>query len=244
MKSMLDLLWKPWWAAARQSLETMESILLSPQRGVLSLFLLTAGTVVSWFLYVPVHELLHAFGCLATGGTVTELEIQALYGGALLEKIFPFVVAGGPYAGRLTGFDTGGSDLVYLATDAAPYLLTLLGGFWLLRLAAMRRDPLLFGPAVVLLITPLISIAGDYYEMGSILVSGTLGLLGGSPESLQLLRHDDLFALLGEFGRRFPTGRALWATAVAASTLVGYALASLTLAGSQVLAGWFLGPRR
>jgi len=244
MKSTLNLLWKPWWAAARESMAAMESILLGPGGGVRSLLLLTAGTLVSWFLYVPVHELLHAFGCLATGGSVTELEIQALYGGALLEKIFPFVVAGGPYAGRLTGFDTGGSDLVYLATDAAPYLLTLLGGFWLLRLAPIRRNPLLFGPAVVLLITPLISIAGDYYEMGSILVSGALGLLGGSPESLQLLRHDDLFALLGEFSQRFPTGRALWAAAVAASTMLGYILACLTLAGSQALARRFLGQQR
>src|SRR4051812_23337575 len=37
--------------------------------------LLKAGLafVVSWFLYVPTHELLHAFGCLWTGGTVTRL---------------------------------------------------------------------------------------------------------------------------------------------------------------------------
>ncbi len=244
MKSMLDLLWKPWWAAARQSLEAMESILLSPQRGVLSLLLLTAGTVVSWFLYVPVHELLHALGCFATGGSVSELNIQARYGGVLLEKIFPFVVAGGSYAGQLTGFDTGGSDLVYLATVAAPYLLTLLGGFWLLTLATTHRSALLFGPAVVLLMAPLLSLAGDYYEMGSIVVSGILGLLGGPPESLKLLRHDDLFALLSAFGQRFPERRALWAAAVTASALMGYTLACLTLAGSRVAAGWFQGPRR
>jgi hypothetical protein len=216
----------------------MESVLLGPKGGVLPLVLLVVATAVSWFVYVPIHELLHAFGCMATGGTVSELQIQALYGGALLERIFPFVVAGGPYAGRLTGFDTGGSDLVYLATDVAPYLLTIVGGFWLLRVTRTRGNPLLFGPAVVLLAAPLISIPGDYYEMGSILVSRVLGLLGGAPEPVQALRHDDLIALLGEFGERFPAPRAGWAAAVTLSTLVGYVLASATLAGSHTVAAW------
>ena len=78
----------------------------------------------------------------------------------------------------------------------------------------------------------------------AIMVSSTLGRRGGSPESLQLLRHDDLFALLGEFAERFPDQRALWAMAVTASTLVGYVLACLTLAGSQVVADRLLGSRR
>ena len=39
--------------------------------------------VVAWFIYAPIHELLHVLGCVATGGTVSELEIQPIYGGAL-----------------------------------------------------------------------------------------------------------------------------------------------------------------
>ena len=97
-------------------------------RRPLDLLALALGLAAGWFVYVPVHELLHAAGCATTGGTVTRLEIAPLYGGALLARIFPFVVPGGDYAGRLSGFDTRGNDLVYLATDLAPFVLTLLPG--------------------------------------------------------------------------------------------------------------------
>jgi hypothetical protein len=214
----------------------MESVLFRPGRGLVRLALLITSTLAAWVVYVPIHELLHALGCLATGGTVDELQIRALYGGAILEHIFPFVRAGGDYAGRLTGFDTGGSDLVYLATDAAPYALTLLGGFFLMRLCRRRASGLLFGPAVVLLAAPLISLPGDYYEMGSILVSDALGLAGAA--GAEALRHDDLVRLVGEFGERFPEHRAGWALAVGGSVLAGFVLASLTLAGSHAWAGW------
>ena len=60
------------------------------------------------------------------------------------------VVVGGDHAGRLSGFDTGGSDLVYLAADCAPYLLTVLVGVPLLVLAGRRRRPLLLGVGAVL----------------------------------------------------------------------------------------------
>jgi hypothetical protein len=197
---------------------------------------MVASTAAAWVVYVPIHELLHALGCLATGGSVEELQIGVLYGGAILERIFPFVVAGGEYAGRLSGFDTGGSDLVYLATDAAPYLLTLLGGFSLLRLARRRRSAVIFGPALVLLTAPLISLPGDYYEMGSVLVSGALGLAGIT--GAEALRHDDLMKLLGEFGAHFPDHRAGWGLALAGSALLGYVLATFTLAGSHAFAQW------
>jgi hypothetical protein len=92
-----------------------------------------AGFFASWWIYVPLHELLHALGCWATGGRVWRLEIDALYGASLVRRVFPFVEVGSSYAGRLTGFDTGGSDLVFLATDFAPYVLTILIGVPLLR---------------------------------------------------------------------------------------------------------------
>jgi hypothetical protein len=132
---------------------------------------LLAGVVVGWWLYVPLHELLHAFGCLATGGRVWRLEVDPLYGGALLARLFPWVVAGGPYAGRLEGFDTGGSDAVYLATDLAPFLLTLFPGVWALRRAARARRPALFGLAAPFALAPFLSLTGDAYEIGSVLVT-------------------------------------------------------------------------
>jgi len=156
--------------------------------------------VLAWFVYTPIHELLHVLGCVATGGTVSELEIRPVYGGALLAKVFPFVVSGGEYAGRLSGFDTRGSDLVYLATDATPYLLTLLIGVPALRLCAGRSRPLLFGAGVVVGLAPFYSLPGDYYEMGSILTTRAASWLvpSGSGTAYGGLRSDDVFALLGD----------------------------------------------
>ena len=74
--------------------------------------------------YVPLHGLLHAFGCELGGGRVWRLKIDPLYGGALLARWLPFVEAGGEYAGRLAGFDTAGSVAVHLFTTGLPFLLT------------------------------------------------------------------------------------------------------------------------
>src|SRR5512147_1087303 len=76
-----------------------------PQRALV--IVLLAG-VASWWIYVPVHELLHALGCYATGGGVSELQIAPEYGGALFARFLPFVVGSSEYAGRLSGFDTKG----------------------------------------------------------------------------------------------------------------------------------------
>jgi hypothetical protein len=108
-----------------------------------ALVVMLAAAVATWWIYVPVHELLHALGCWITGGTVTELQVAPEYGGALLARVVPFVVSGGDYAGRLSGFDTHGSDLVYLATDAMPFLLSVFIGVPLLKVSGLR--PASFG---------------------------------------------------------------------------------------------------
>jgi len=71
-------------------------------RGARGLAFALLGLAVGWWIYVPIHELLHAAACLLAGGEVTRLEIAPQYGGALLARIFPFVVSGGEYAGRLS----------------------------------------------------------------------------------------------------------------------------------------------
>ena len=179
--------------------------------------------VAAWYVYVPIHELLHAHGCVATGGSVTTLEIQTQYGGALLAKVFPFVQAGGEYAGRLSDFDTHGSDLVYFATDATPFLLSIFLGVPLLRACGRASRPLLLGPAIVLALAPFYSLTGDYYEMGSILVTGAMG------EEWQALRSDDLFKVM----------RGLWTTPQA----VFVALGSMVVATGLAYATWDIGDR-
>jgi hypothetical protein len=83
----------------------LEGQIRGPRPAWPGLLLAAAAIVPCWFIYVPVHELLHVAGCVATGGEVTELQVQPMYGGTWLARVFPFVKAEGDYAGRLTGFD-------------------------------------------------------------------------------------------------------------------------------------------
>jgi hypothetical protein len=199
---------------------------------VAALVPVVAAIAISWIVYVPVHELLHALGCAATGGGVSELQLQAVYGGAVLARVFDFVVVGGQYAGRLSGFDTHGSDLVYLATVLTPYLLSVFPGVSLLHLAARRAGPWLFGVAVVLALAPLYNIPGDYFEAGSILstrVATGLGAGSGNP-SFAELRSDDVLALIGSLAAGdVEAGLAGWVI-VAISLVLSTLLAFLTYA--------------
>ncbi len=132
--------------------------------------------LISWWIYVPTHELLHAFGCMIGGGRVSRLEISPVYGAAFLKNFFPFISVGSEYAGQLTGFDTFGSDLTYLLTDFFPYLLTITLGVPLLKSASSKTAPFPFntvklGIAIPVAFAPFIAVTGDYYEMGSIIIS-------------------------------------------------------------------------
>jgi hypothetical protein len=165
-------------------------------RGARSLLLVGLGLLAGWWIYVPVHELLHAFACQAAGGEVTRLEIDRLYGGGVLARIFPFVVPASDYAGRLSGFDAHGSDWIYLATDLGPFVLALLPGVWALRRAAAAGNALLFGASLPFALAPFLSLTGDAYEIGSILVTRLPPW--SAPAVRELLRGDDLVKKLGE----------------------------------------------
>lgn len=192
------------------------------------LAVLLAGLLVGWWVYVPLHELLHAAGCVLTGGTVERLQISPLYGGHLFAALFSWVEAGGEYAGRLAGFDTGGNDWIYLATDLAPYLLTLVPGVWALRLAARRGSRFFFALFLPVAFAPLISLTGDAYEIGALAVVNLPSW--SDPASRALLLGDDLLrragALVGQ-GARAWTGLTL-------ATLIGALWAFLTYG----LASW------
>ena len=196
----------------------------------LNLVLALTGVLVGWWLYVPLHELLHALGCRMGGGEVSRLDIQPLYGGTLLAKVFHFVVADGGYAGRLSGFDTGGSDWVYALTVALPFVLTL-PGFWMIEKALRKQRPFLFGAALPLALSPLLSLTGDYLELGSLLL---FHLWPGPQGVHRSLISDDLFRLLGELA--MPPGLIQMAF-VAMSQLLGLIMAwgTIALAGRAAL---------
>ncbi|HEV7671164.1 MAG TPA: hypothetical protein VGS22_21825 [Thermoanaerobaculia bacterium] len=198
--------------------------------GVAALARIFLGLAVGWWLYVPIHELLHAGACWAAGGHVGRLEIDALYGGALLSKVFPFVVSGSEYAGRLSGFDTGGSDLIYLATDFGPFLLTLFPGVWLLRRAVRHKRAFLFGLALPLALAPFISLTGDAYEIGSILAT-QWGAWADSVSSA-LLRGDDAIKKFGELRAVWPAPWAGFGIAIA----LGFVWAEATFSLGALIA--------
>jgi hypothetical protein len=208
---------------------------LETGNGLRSLARVLIGMLAGWWLYVPLHELLHAAGCLAAGGRVSRLEISAVYGGPFLARIFPFVMTpatGGDYAGRLSGFDTRGSDWIYLVTDLAPFLLVV-PGIWLLRRAAGGRKALLFGAALPFALAPFLSLTGDAYEIGSILVTRLPPWARDG-----LLRGDDLFKKAGELGKLSETSRtsgAPWG-GFALAALLGVIWACLTWAAGDLAA--------
>lgn len=208
----------------------LEGQIRGPRPAWPRLLLAAAAVVPCWFIYVPVHELLHVAGCVATGGEVTELQVQPMYGGTWLARIFPFVKAEGDYAGRLTGFDWHDSDLIYLATVFFPFLLTILIGVPLLLACARRRAPLALAMAVVVGLAPLSQLTGDYLEMGSILVTRPAVWSRAIDDSdARRLRSDDLFRLIDELSTApLPRHPALVWGLVGASCAAALALAILT----------------
>ena len=143
------------------------------------LFIVLASLAVTWFVYVPIHELLHVGGCVWTGGEVSRLELSPRYGAAILKKFFPFISSGSDYAGQLKGFDTRGSDWCYFVTVFLPFALTVLIGVPLVKLAGRARRPVLLGVSVVVGLAPFYNMPGDYYEMGSILTTRALTVFVG-----------------------------------------------------------------
>ena len=224
----------PW----RDGLAGMEAAL--DAAGIPALVMLLLALLASWWVYVPLHELMHAWGCLLAGGSVTRLEIDELYGAAWLARLFPFVSPGSDYAGRLSGFDTGGSDWIYLVTVFFPYLLTLFPGVALVRSQVRSKygQALVYGAAVPFAFAPFLSLAGDYYEMGSIIVSRSVS--GEYPVAIARWRGDDLMLQVSTlFGTR-TVGTWVDALGMMASLVLGTILAFGTYAlGAKLAAGLY-----
>ena len=213
--AIADAFLTPW----RDLLGGLDRVLAS---GAPALAWVGAGLLAGWWVYVPLHELAHAAACVAAGGSVSRLEIDPVYGAVFLSRLFPFVHPAGEYAGRLTGFDTGGSDLTYLATDLGPFLLTLLPGVWALRRSARRVKPLLFGAALPFAFAPFLSLTGDAFEIGTLAAVHLPPAMGE-----RALVGDDLFRKAGELDF---AGRPELAAGFAIAVAVGIAWAF----------GWYL----
>jgi len=204
--------------------------------------------VVSWWCYVPIHELFHALGCIIGGGQVSRLEISTMYGAGFLKGFFPFIESGSTYAGRLTGFDTHGSDLIYLLTDFFPYILTIVLGVPLLKSvssgnATPLKNSVLFGISIPIAYAPFISITGDFYEMGSIIVSRAAASLvpTASPERW---RSDDLFKLIENLFFSHNVQLFTDSVVVISSFLLGIVLIFTVYWAGAVLTGFIVGIKK
>jgi len=188
-----EILW-PWSAVKSCFVHVFEvfEILLGDKiakRFVLAILSL----LIAWHIYTPIHELFHVAGCLLGGGTVEELALSPQYGAHLLKHIFPFIVAESEYAGQLSGFSTP-NYWAYALTDFFPYLLSL-PGVILMELSRRKRWIFLFGPALILIMVPLTSIPGDFYEMASLVTTQIGEAFGGSAQAGYLI-SDDVFKLV------------------------------------------------
>jgi len=115
----------------------------------------------------------------------------------------------------------------------------------LLRSAFSRRYPLLFGAGLIIAFAPFISVTGDYYEMGSILITRVMGFLFPS-SPWELFRSDDVFRLLQEIAKAPSTFNIHGSLAkmralmiIVASFALGLCLAGLTYLGSVNLLNCF-----
>jgi hypothetical protein len=215
---------EPW----RRLLDHLERATAGPRAG-LRLALIAVLAVGTWWIYVPLHELAHAGACLSCGGEVRRMTLAPSYGGSIAARHFDWIDDETPYAGQLADFTTGGSDLCYLWLVLAPFAVTPLARP-LLRRAARRREAAAFAVGMVLALMPLVSIPGDFYEAGSIVV--TRAAADALPDA-EALRSDDLPALLGRLGAKgADTPPRAWAAALAGAalgTLGALALTALAL---------------
>lgn len=204
-------------------------------RGSLALVFLAAGCALSWWLYVPLHELMHAWGLQLGGGTVTRLDIGAGYGAKFLQPLFPYVHVGSDYAGQLVGFDARGSDAAYALCVFFPFLLTIALGVPLLLRSARGTtllSALLLGAALPIAWAPILSIAGDYYELGSITMS-TIARAAFGVDG-QAWRGDDLLKVATGLWRGDRRSVGADVTGVVASFVLGVTLAF----GTYALGRW------
>jgi len=203
------------------------------------LLVLMLTTVAGWWVYVPVHELLHAFGCLWTGGEVTRLEISPEYGAAILQHWFDWVAVGSDYAGQLTGFNTYGNDFIYLVTVLLPYVLTIFPGIWWFYRALLGNWSgwttwALMGISVAMVVAPFVSVFGDMYEAASIVFTRAVSWLQPSLP-LERWRSDDFFLLTSQLWAQWH-----WSDAVGlvGSLLLSIALVWITYYTGSRLAAW------
>jgi hypothetical protein len=208
---------------------------LSEKKVFKTILYLMAGLLIGWWIYVPVHELLHVVGCLLGGGEVSQLEIVPLYGGHVFSRIFSFVTAEGPYAGRLSGFDTHGSDWIYALTIFFPFILSL-PGFRLLVWAGRRKSAFVFGFFVPCTLAPIISLTGDFFELGSLAL---YQIWPGPSGVYRSLISDDMFLTGQELfsGQMEVPFDALSLLFVLVSFLIGLTMVWLILMASHALRG-------
>jgi hypothetical protein len=225
---------EPW----RRLEACLERVIAGP-RPLARLLVVAICAAAAWWVYVPLHELAHAGGCVSCGGEVRRMTLAPLYGGRIAARCFSWIDDRTSYAGQLADFSTGGSDLCYLWLVLAPFVATPLARP-LLRRASRRRSAPGFAAGVVLAAVPVLSIPGDFYEAASIVVTHAAG--GLLPDASRL-RSDDLVGLVSRLAAR-GAAPLEWAAVIGAATLGLLAALALTAACIPSEASARAGPRK
>lgn len=206
--------------AWRRGGDLLEGVLAGPRPG-LRMALAALCMALAWWVYVPLHELAHAAGCVSCGGEVRRMTLAPMYGGSLAARHVAWIDDDTPYAGQLADFTTGGSDLCYLWLVLAPYLATPLARP-LLRRAGRTGRPLVFAAGAILAAAPVVSIPGDFYEAASIVVTR---IAAPVLPSVGALRSDDLPNLVARLAAPGTGTTPLAWAVVAIAALLGAAAA-------------------
>ncbi len=204
MKKILDFVFGGWKDAYRDVQESIDTLTGKTMKNT-ALILFLAALVVTWFIYVPIHELLHVAGCVGTGGVVDTLILGREYGADFLKNVFPFIEPQtSRYAGRLTGFEPS-NDAGYFVTVLAPFLLTPIPGLMALRLFIRKKNTIYLAMGIIIGLAPFWNLTGDYFEMGTIVSTLAVNLVTAGNAAVSIpafweLRSDDIFRLFGEIG--------------------------------------------
>ncbi len=216
---------KPVGDAWRRYQDHLEAVLAGP-RPLARLLLVAFLAAITWWVYVPLHELAHAGACVSCGGEVRRMTLAPIYGGSVAARHFDWVDDDTPYAGQLADFSPG-SDPCYFWLVLAPFVVTPLARP-LLRRSARRRGAIPFVIGTVLALMPLASVPGDFYEASSIVVTR---MVGSFLPDVSRLRSDDLVALVSRLAADGAT-RAEWGAVAGAAALA--LLAALALTGASI----------
>ncbi|MBN1355963.1 hypothetical protein JXA40_06780 [bacterium] len=202
-RKLMNFLFSGWNRAFYDLMRLVDIIQAQRKNRVPLVLKIGLSLTITWFIYVPVHELFHCAGCVCSGGSVSELILGREYGAAALQRLFPFIEPRTTrYAGRLTGFEPAG-DISYFICVLSPFILSVFPGVFLFVYSLSRKAFWSLGPGLIIGLASFTNLTGDFFEMGTIVSTQLVNRFGfgypaGHVPNFWMLRSDDILRLFRE----------------------------------------------